>query len=159
VVNGPRERIQLYANWFGDGFRSPWRNHFDVSDYRGLKAWQCAMINAVKVRELARRFPGRGYTELKEQMISSAESVCHNIAEGRGASSQRDYRKFLDSAAKSASELCGQIDTGRAYGIIADRVAINLAGSVICNLRMIRGLQSASAAKDAGRIQQRRRKP
>ena len=83
---------------------------------------------------------------MKEQMVSSAESVCNNIAEGRGATSQKDYRKFLDSAAKSASELCGQIDTGRAYGIIGERIAINLAGSVVCNLRMIRGLQAWSVA-------------
>ena len=117
-----------------------------MSSYRVLKAWQSAVINAGRVRAVVSSFPPRGYAELKEQMVSSAESVCNNIAEGRGASSQKDYRKFLDSAAKSASELCGQIDLGRAYGIVRERTAINLAGSVICTLRMIRGLQSSSAS-------------
>ena len=130
--------------WMMDFTRRP--PSFAMSRYRELKAWQCALINACKVRDVVSRFPRQGYTELKEQMVSSAESVGNNIAEGRAASSHRDYRKFLDSAAKSASELCGQIDTGRAYGVIPDRTAINLAGSVICNLRMIRGLQSSSVA-------------
>jgi four helix bundle protein len=123
-----------------------------MSDYRGLKAWQCAMIDAVKVREVVSRFPRRGYTELREQMVAAAESVCNNIAEGRGASSPKDYRKFLDSAAKSASELCGQIDLAREYGIIRDQTAINLTGSVVCNVRMIRSLQSASVENDRRRM-------
>jgi four helix bundle protein len=127
-----------------------------MSDYRGLKAWQCATINAVKVRDVVSRFPRRGYAELKEQMLAAAESVCHNIAEGRAASSSKDYRKFLDSAAKSASELCGQIDLARDYEIIRDQAAINLAGSVVCNIRMIRGLQSASAKNDRRRRRERK---
>ena len=126
-----------------------------MSYYRVLKAWQSAVVNAVRVRDAVSRFPPRGYAELKEQMVSSAESVCHNIAEGRIASSQKDYRKFLDSAAKSASELCGQIDLGRAYGIIREKTAINLAGSVICNLRMIRGLRSSSARNEQRRKRKR----
>ena len=87
-----------------------------MSDYRGLKAWQCAVNNAVRVRAVVSRFPRRGYAELKEQMVTSAESVCNNIAEGRAATSPKDYRKFLDSAAKSASELRGQIDLGAITG-------------------------------------------
>ena len=129
-----------------------------MSSYRGLKAWQCALINMVKVRDVVSRFPRHGYAELREQMTSAAESVGNNIAEGRAASSPADYRKFLDSAAKSASELCSQIDTGRAYGIIGERTAINLAGSVICNLRMIRELQSSSAGNGRGRKKKRRSK-
>ncbi len=119
-----------------------------MSDYRGLKAWQCAVINAVKVRDVVSHFPRRGYAELKAQMIAAAESVCNNIAEGRAASSPKDYRRFLDSAAKSASELLGQIDIAREYGIIRDQTAINLAGGVLCSSRMIRGLQADSTAKE-----------
>ena len=129
-----------------------------MSDYRGLKAWQCAINNAVRVRDVVSRFPRRGYAELKEQMVTSAESVCNNIAEGRAASSSKDYRKFLDSAAKSASELRGQIDLGRKYGIIRDQTAINLAGSVICNSRLIRGLQ-ASSVEDERRRKTKNRPP
>ena len=102
------------------------------------------MNNAVKVRDVVSRFPRRGYAELKEQMVTSAESVCNNIAEGRGATSPKDYRIFLDSAAKSASELLGQIDSGRNYRIIRDQTAINLSGCVLCCFRMIRGLQASS---------------
>ena len=115
------------------------------------------MINAGKVRDVVSRFPRRGYAELKEQMVKAAESVCNNIAEGRGASSPKDYRKFLDSAAKSASELRGQIDMAREYGVIPDNTAINLTGSVVCSFEMIRGLQSASAENE--RRRKRIRKP
>jgi len=127
-----------------------------MSDYRRLKAWQSAMINAVRVRDVVSHFPRRGYAELKEQMVTAAESVCNNIAEGRASTSPKDYRKFLDSAAKSASELHGQIDLAREYGIIREQTAINLAGGVVCNLEMIRGLQSSSVQSERGKSTHKR---
>ena len=40
---------------------------------------------AVAVRAAAERFPKRGYAELKEQMITAAESIGNTIVEGCGA--------------------------------------------------------------------------
>jgi four helix bundle protein len=112
-----------------------------VQDFRGVRAWESALIVAKKTRELVRKFPRSGYAELREQMIAAAESISHNIAEGRAASRESEFLRFLDIAARSASELSSQAELVKTYGIAPEREAFNLIGSIICTRRMIRSMQ------------------
>jgi four helix bundle protein len=118
-----------------------------MQDTHAVHAWQSALNVAVKVREIVSKFPRHGYAELKEQMITSAESAAHTIAEGRDATSDREFVRFLDMAARSCGELSSQISMAAAYGIVPKRTAFNLIGSVICTRRMIRSLQSTIRAR------------
>ena len=112
-----------------------------MDDFHHIRAWESAVLVAVKARKLVEKFPRRGYTELREQLLSAAESISHNIAEGRGASSPKEFIRFLDMAARSASETASQLDLALEYGIVSKKDVFNLMGTIICTRRMIRSLQ------------------
>jgi len=76
-------------------------------------------------------------------MIRAAESVAHNIAEGRGSIYEREYVRFLDMAARSANELSSQLTELMAYEVVSKREVFNLNGTVICTRRMIESLRDA----------------
>ena len=109
------------------------------------------MLVAAKTREFVARFPRRGYNELRDQMISAAESIVNNIAEGRAAASPKEFLRFLAMAARSASELSSQVEMAKEYGIADQRAAFALIGTIICTRRMIRSLQSAIREADEPR--------
>jgi four helix bundle protein len=90
-----------------------------MQDFRKLRAWREALSLAINVRKATNRFPRRGYTDLKAQMIRAAESIVHTIVEGCGAASQREFARFLEMSIKSTTELEGQLLMARAYGILA----------------------------------------
>jgi len=114
---------------------------FDMQDFHQVRAWESAVLVAVKARKIADKFPRRGYAELREQLISAAESISHNIAEGRAASSPKDFLRFLDTAARSATETASQLNLALEYGIASKRDVFDLIGTIICTRRMIRSLQ------------------
>ena len=64
------------------------------------------------------RFPRNGYSALRGQMIRSAESIPFNIAEGCGASSRKEFARYLSISIKSTSELESQLQLSRDYGIL-----------------------------------------
>ena len=114
-----------------------------------LRAWQAAIQVAVRVRSLIAQFPRRGYADLRDQMIRSAESIGHNIAEGRISIFEAEFIRYLDTAARSAGELSSQLTTAMEYGIVPQREAFNLNGTVICTRRMIESLRDTAAKPDA----------
>jgi four helix bundle protein len=128
-----------------------------MQDPRKVKAWQAAIQIAVRTRALVAHFPRRGYSELRAQMTSSAESISHNFAEGCSAPTPADYCKYLGQAAKSASELSSQIDLAMTYDIVPQREAFALNGSVIVTRRMIRALEQVIRADEVQKSAARRR--
>lgn len=80
-----------------------------MQDYRKLRLCQQAHSLAVSVLAETNRFPRKGYSSLKSQMTSSAESSAFNVVEGCGASSQRELARFLETSIKSAGELQYQV--------------------------------------------------
>src|SRR6476469_7877041 len=130
-----------------------------MQDFRHLRAWQSAVLVAVKARKLTEKFPRRGYAELREQLISAAESISHNIAEGRSASTPKEFLRFLDMAARSASETASQVNLALEYEIAPNKDGFNLIGTIICTGRMIRSLQGEVRANLGRRGGKRRRRP
>jgi four helix bundle protein len=112
-----------------------------MHDFHQVRAWESAVLVAVKTRKLTDKFPRRGYTELREQLISAAESISHNIAEGRAAAPPKEFLRFLDTAARSATETASQVNLALEYGIVSKKEVFDLLGTVICTRRMIRSLQ------------------
>jgi four helix bundle protein len=116
-----------------------------------VHAWQASVQIAVRTRKLLTHFPARGYAELRDQMIRSAESIGNNIAEGRGAGFDPEYVRFLDMAARSANELSSQLVMAMEYGIVPKWEAFNLNGTVICTRRMIEKLRETVRSGHASR--------
>lgn len=74
---------------------------------------------ALDVRRATRGFPKSGYRSLQSQMVRAAESALFNILEGCGSSSRKEFARFLDISIKSTSELEGQLELSRDYGVLS----------------------------------------
>jgi four helix bundle protein len=75
-------------------------------------------------------------------MSSAAESIAFNIVEGCGASSQRDFARFLEIAFRSAMELESQLALARDYGVLRRREWEDLTEETIDVRRMLSGLRA-----------------
>ena len=76
-----------------------------MSSFRDLRVWQQSMELAVSVYRRTEAFPKHELYGLASQMRRAAISVPSNIAEGKGHSSDKDFRRFLFHARGSLMEL------------------------------------------------------
>ena len=93
-----------------------------MQDYRNLTAWQRAHALTLEVYRLSRSFPKNERFGLTSQMQRAAGSIAMNIAEGAGRHSGRDFARFLDMAAGSASEVQYQLGLATDLGYADDTV-------------------------------------
>ena len=112
-----------------------------MQNFRRLQVWKRANGLALEVRELTASFPKTGYRSLREQVIAAAESIPFNIAEGCGASSQKEFARFLDISIKSACELEAELQLVLDYGIVAERAVVSCADEVEQIRRMLWALR------------------
>lgn len=112
-----------------------------MQPFRKLEVWRRAHAHAINVRRATRSFPRYGYTELKAQIIKSAESVPFNIVEGCGADSNKEFARFLGISIKSAMELEGELQMARDNGILSHRDWRALTEETIEIRRMLCGLR------------------
>ncbi|MEO7367140.1 MAG: four helix bundle protein [Gemmatimonadaceae bacterium] len=112
-----------------------------MQDYHNLDVWARAHAQSLKVRKATRRFPRTGYASLKNQMTTAAESITFNIVEGCGASSQKDFARFLGISIKSAFELEYQLELARDYGVLKPEAHPALSNETIEIRKMLFGLQ------------------
>ena len=76
-----------------------------MQNFRKLTVWSKAHALAVEIHRLTAAIPRRDNAELIDQMRRSSLSISTNIVEGSSRGSDRDFAKFLQIAAASASEL------------------------------------------------------
>lgn len=115
---------------------------FDMQDYRKLRVWRKAVALAISVRRAVGRYPSRGFADLKDQTIRAAESIHHNIVEGCGAPTQKDFARFLGNAIKSSSELEGALHLAFAYEILPGRDWEHLGEETADTRKMLHGLRT-----------------
>jgi four helix bundle protein len=82
-------------------------------------------------------FPRTGYRSLREQIVAAAESIPFNIAEGCGASSQKEFARFLELSIKSANELEAELQLTLDYGIVEGRIVLHASEEVVEVRRML----------------------
>lgn len=73
--------------------------------FESLKAWQAAHALALAIYQATRAWPASERYGMTSQARRCAVSVSANIAEGSAKKSFREYRRFLDIALGSLSEL------------------------------------------------------
>jgi four helix bundle protein len=86
-----------------------------MRDHRKLLVGQKAHRLALDIRRTTARFPRVGFSDLKAQITSAAESIVINIVEGCGTDSQREFARYLDIAIKSSKELEAELELARDY--------------------------------------------
>jgi four helix bundle protein len=89
-----------------------------MQDFENLKVGHKANALAVQVRKATFKFPRSGYASLKAQTTDAAESIVINIAEGCGASTPKEFARYLDISIKSTTELEEELRLARDYEIL-----------------------------------------
>jgi len=112
-----------------------------VQDHRRLRVWKKAVGLAVSVRAVVAQYPVRGYSELKAQTIGAAESIVFTIVEGCGATTQREFARFLEMAIKSSKELEGELEIAAVYEILPTSRWEALSSEAVDTRRMLVGLR------------------
>jgi four helix bundle protein len=74
-------------------------------------------------------------------MVSAAESIVCNIVEGCGATSRKEFARFLDISIKSTCELEYQLQLARDCGVLATHDWRSLTAETVEVRRMLTGLR------------------
>jgi four helix bundle protein len=91
-----------------------------MSSYRDLRAWQHAKRLSIEVGKAVRQFPEEERMALADQMRRAAYSVALNIAEGAARKGSKEFRRFLDMARGSLSELQSALEISDEMGYLPD---------------------------------------
>ena len=72
------------------------------------------------IHGVARELRGSELATLRSQLTRAADSIATNIVEGAGASSAREFARFLDISIKSASETEYHLLSARDRHVLSD---------------------------------------
>jgi four helix bundle protein len=84
-----------------------------MKDFRTLKVWKKSHALAIEIYSVTGGFPPNERFGLTGQLRRAAVSIPSNIAEGCGRDGDGDFRRFVDIALGSASEVEYQIELAR----------------------------------------------
>ena len=84
-----------------------------MPSYRDLIVWQRAKQLAVEVGTAAKRFPAEEQNALADQIRRAAYGVPLNISEGASRKGSKEFRRFLDTARGSLSEVQTALEIAR----------------------------------------------
>ena len=118
-AHGPtREWLNRLAGWRGT--RAADVRRMAVRHYRDLIAWQLADAFATEVGELVHRSAAaRDDVPYRTQILSAAESVASNVAEGFLRYSPAEFARFLNYALGSLAEAETRLQHGVRRGYFA----------------------------------------
>src|SRR5687768_9047477 len=124
-----------------------------MRSFRRIAVWRRAHAHCLNVRRATRSFPRHGYSSLKKQIVDSAESIPTNIVEGCGASTDREFARFLDISIKSTMELEYQLQLAHDNDVMPTRLWRYLTAETIEIRMMLCGLRRTvlKAAEEAER--------
>ncbi len=111
-----------------------------MKDFRELKVWEKAHQLTLAIYRTTATFPSEERYGLMGQMRRSAASIPTNIAEGCGRGSDDDFRRFLQMAMGSASELEYQLILAHDLGYLAASDHEYLSTAVVEVKRMLASL-------------------
>ncbi len=117
-----------------------------VKSYQDLEVWQIAMATTAAVYALSATFPSGERFVLTQQLRRAMISVPLNIAEGHSRGSQREFRRFLNIAMGSLSEVETCLDLTQRLGII-EGVPPALSERMDALGRKLRSLQKSVASQ------------
>ena len=118
--------------------------------YERLKAWQAAHELALRIYRMTDRWPSNERFGLTIQLRRAALSAPTNIAEGAAKRGAREFRRFLDTALGSLSEVSYLLKFSRDYGVLTreDWVAMEALRSQVGRLTWRLYTVVAQQAKD-----------
>lgn len=89
-----------------------------MADYKQLAVWQRAHQFTIGIYKVTLGFPQSEMFGLVSQMRRSAVSIGSNLAEGRGRGGDSEFRRFIQIALGSASEIEYQLLVAHDVGLL-----------------------------------------
>ncbi len=111
-----------------------------MKSFRDLKVWQKGHELTLAVYQSTHLFPKEELYGLTSQLRRSAASIPANIAEGCGRSGNAEFKRFLQVAMGSASELEYHLLLAHELGFLESEVYVTLNNQTIEVKRMLSGL-------------------
>ena len=111
-----------------------------MKDFRSLLVWQRAHELTLAVYRFTKTFPNDERYGLTSQMRRSSSSVPTNIAEGCGRGSNPDFKRFLQIAFGSTSELDYQLILASDLGFLGPAAHPELRAKLIEVQKMLASL-------------------
>ncbi len=90
-----------------------------MQDFRKLEVWQKAHALTLQVYKLTQCFPTEERFGLTNQLRRASVSVESNLAEGSSRGSDPDFRRFVQMAVGSTSEVECQLLLARGLGYLS----------------------------------------
>jgi four helix bundle protein len=112
-----------------------------MQDFHGLDVWHRAHTLNIAIYRLTRGFPRTGYSSLKTQLTKTAHSIPSTIVEGCGASTNKEFARFLDISIKSANELEYHLLVAHDLGLIPPKIWRALTRETVEIRKMLCGLR------------------
>jgi four helix bundle protein len=120
-----------------------------MQDFKKLQVWQKAHQLTLDVYRGCRTFRRGEFASLHSQLTRSVASIAANIAEGCGRAGSKDFARFLQISAASASELEYQLLLARDLGLMRQDVHASLEQGVTEVRRMLTALIRIVRARPA----------
>jgi four helix bundle protein len=111
-----------------------------VHKFRELEVWQRAMEFTTAIYRVSAGFPHAEQFGLTSQIRRAAISIPLNIAEGAGAGSNAEFRRFLSYALRSAYEVMTALEIAQRLEYCSSEQVQELLGEVDEIAAMIVGL-------------------
>ena len=102
-----------------------------MRNYYDLKVWRPAHDLTLKIYRTVKSFPSEELFRLKSQMRRSASSIPTNLAEGCGRNSNPDFKRFVNIAIGSTSELEYQLLLAKDLNYMSQSIFDELTNNVI----------------------------
>jgi four helix bundle protein len=111
-----------------------------MKNFRDLDVWTKSHVSTLSIYRVTATFPREELYGLTSQMRRCAASIPANIAEGCGRQGDREFRRFLQIAMESASELEYHLLLARDLEFLGPHQFRTLTGQVQEVKKMLSGL-------------------
>jgi len=118
-----------------------------MADFHHLKAWQHAKQLAIECARAAHTFPSEERFALADQLRRAAYGAALNIAEGSGRRGTRDYRRYLDTARASLTEVEAILEIAAELGYLQPTTRARLEARRDEAAKTVFGLLRAATAR------------
>lgn len=109
--------------------------------FEGLEIWKLAIEYGDRLYNVADKFPQKEIYAMGSQLRRAALSISNNIAEGSGASTNKDFCSYLNTAIKSSLETVNILYFAKIRKYINEEVRIGLYEDAERLIRKIRAFK------------------
>lgn len=119
-----------------------------MQGFKHILAWQRGHALGIAIEKLCVGITRAGHANLRAQLGKAASSISTNIVEGAGASSNKEFPRYLGISIKSANETEHHLLVARDLGLISDQVWQKYSAETVTVRKMTYGYRKKIVESD-----------